>query len=37
VADPFRLARVVQLCARGFGKVARERAHAANITTQQAG
>jgi DNA-binding MarR family transcriptional regulator len=36
MADPLRLARVVQICARGLGKVGRERARAGNITPQQA-
>ncbi len=36
MADPHRLARTVQVCARGLGKVGRERARAGNITPQQA-
>ncbi len=36
MADPLRLARAVQVCARGFGKIGRERARSANITPQQA-
>jgi len=36
MADPSRLARAVQLVARGLGKVGRERAHANDITPQQA-
>jgi DNA-binding MarR family transcriptional regulator len=34
--DPLRLARAVQVCARGLGKVGRERARAGNVTPQQA-
>jgi DNA-binding MarR family transcriptional regulator len=36
MADSLRLARVVQVCARGFGKLGRERARAGDITPQQA-
>jgi DNA-binding MarR family transcriptional regulator len=36
MADPHRLARVVQICARGFGRIGRERAHSSGITLQQA-
>ncbi len=36
MATPQQLARVVQVCARGFGKLGRERARAAAITPQQA-
>jgi len=36
MADPHRLARAVQVCARGLGKIGRERARAADITPQQA-
>jgi len=34
--DPQRLARAVQVCARGLGRIGRERARAGNITPQQA-
>ncbi len=34
--DPLRLARAVQVCARGLGKIGRERARAADVTPQQA-
>jgi DNA-binding MarR family transcriptional regulator len=36
MADPLRLARAVQTCARGLGKIGRERARSVNITPQQA-
>jgi len=36
MADPLRLARAVQVCARGLGKIGRERARAGDITPQQA-
>jgi DNA-binding MarR family transcriptional regulator len=36
MADPHRLARTVQVCSRGLGKVGRERARAGDITPQQA-
>jgi DNA-binding MarR family transcriptional regulator len=36
MADPHRLARAVQVCARGLGRIGRERARAGDITPQQA-
>jgi DNA-binding MarR family transcriptional regulator len=36
MADPLRLARAVQVCARGLGKIGRERARSVRITPQQA-
>ncbi len=36
MADSHRLARAVQVCARGLGKIGRERARTVNITPQQA-
>jgi DNA-binding MarR family transcriptional regulator len=36
MADPLRLARAVQVCARGLGKIGRERARTVDITPQQA-
>ena len=36
MADPLRLARAVQVCARGLGRIGRERARGAEITPQQA-
>jgi DNA-binding MarR family transcriptional regulator len=36
MADSLRLARAVQVCARGLGRIGRERARGANITPQQA-
>ena len=36
MADPNRLARAVQTCARGLGKIGRERARAVDVTPQQA-
>jgi DNA-binding MarR family transcriptional regulator len=36
MADPLRLARAVRVCARGLGRIGRERARAADITPQQA-
>lgn len=36
MADPHRLARAVQVCARGLGRIGRERARTGNVTPQQA-
>jgi DNA-binding MarR family transcriptional regulator len=36
MADPLRLARAAQVCARGLAKIGRERAHASGVTPQQA-
>jgi DNA-binding MarR family transcriptional regulator len=36
MADPLHLARAVQVCARGLGRIGRERARAGDITPQQA-
>jgi DNA-binding MarR family transcriptional regulator len=36
MADPLRIARAVQVCARGLGRIGRERARAGDITPQQA-
>jgi DNA-binding MarR family transcriptional regulator len=36
MADQHRLARAVQVCARGLARIGRERARAADITPQQA-
>jgi DNA-binding MarR family transcriptional regulator len=36
MADPHRLARAVQVCARGLGRIGRERARAGDVTPQQA-
>jgi DNA-binding MarR family transcriptional regulator len=36
MADSLRLARAVQVCARGLGRIGRERARAGDITPQQA-
>ncbi len=36
MADPLRLARALQVVARGLGKVGRERAHTCGVTPQQA-
>jgi DNA-binding MarR family transcriptional regulator len=36
MADPLRVARAVQVCARGLSRIGRERARGANITPQQA-
>jgi DNA-binding MarR family transcriptional regulator len=36
MADPLRVARAVQVCARGLSRIGRGRARGANITPQQA-